>query len=364
MNKPNIDMVTQGLQKINYKALLDKIKPIIFLYENGEPRRKNQLKKYELEHNFHPPLITEISSPMIISKTLSEEEKAQILKKQFGENVLYFVETILDKNPDANLSLLYENLPTLDIFLKNYNFSNMVLRASNCGDYNTKTNIARVTQNKNLFSQSFYHELFHVSSTLYDKQEDISYSGFCRFYPDGITGIGINEGYTEIMTERYFANETELFQPTFYIYEKFFASKLEEIVGKEKMEQLYFETDLEGLIEELKQCASEDDIKSFLINTDVLTHVIYNDSVSFKLLDKIISRVEQTLDFLVESYIKMQYKKLSEGLITNQELEDNILSYEDGLNNTYNIRGEEYLYNNFAEINYRLSEEVHKAPRR
>lgn len=127
-----------------------------------------------------------------------------------------------------------------------------------------------------------YHELFHLASS--KNLGNIKYSGF--LFKDKekkqSVGLGLNEGYTELLAARYIlhnnssllANMLESlrkeiiiilfgeknFQKYFvfpkykhdYHYHVFIAEKLEQIVGKEKMQSLYLNANLKDLIDELK----------------------------------------------------------------------------------------------------------------
>ena len=57
---------------------------------------------------------------------------------------------------------------------------------------------------------------------------------------------------------------------TAYTYEKRIAETLEIIVGKEKMQSLYFNANLNGLVEYLKKYAPEYDIYKFISTLDFL----------------------------------------------------------------------------------------------
>lgn len=46
---------------------------------------------------------------------------------------------------------------------------------------------------------TIYHELFHVSSSYYDKQKEIVFSGFHHHSKEKDIGRGLNEGYTELL---------------------------------------------------------------------------------------------------------------------------------------------------------------------
>ena len=75
-------------------------------------------------------------------------------------------------------------------------------------------------------------------------------------------GCGLNEGYTELLNKRYFSKCKK--DRGAYPEQQFIALGIEEIVGRERMESLYFDADLEGLVKELSQYASVEEIHELL----------------------------------------------------------------------------------------------------
>ena len=89
---------------------------------------------------------------------------------------------------------------------------------------------------------------------------------FCGFYQNSGTydiGNGINEGYTELLARRYFEKDSG-----YYDDEVILASLIEELITKDKMEQLYFYADLKGLITQLNQYADKSSVNRFILNFD------------------------------------------------------------------------------------------------
>ena len=86
-----------------------------------------------------------------------------------------------------------------------------------------------------------FHELFHMASSWADIENDILYTGFDVYINNYCMGEGINEGYTELMSNRYFNKKAEGYPFNFEI-----AKKIEEIVGRERMEGLYLTSNIRG----------------------------------------------------------------------------------------------------------------------
>lgn len=102
-----------------------------------------------------------------------------------------------------------------------------------------------------------FHELLHLS-TLNNKKN------ICGFRYNN-TGTALNEGYTELLTKRYFGKE----KFDSYVFELILVEVLEKIVGKENMEKYYFEMSLPDLIKDLEQYENKENIINFIKTMDV-----------------------------------------------------------------------------------------------
>lgn len=97
------------------------------------------------------------------------------------------------------------------------------------------------------FRETLYHELLHMASSYNHKEKDVS--GFLNEIKTTFSTIKIgsilNEGYTELLTKRYFkCTDNE-----YYKKEVILASRIEEFIGREEMEKAYFEGNLDYIIE-------------------------------------------------------------------------------------------------------------------
>ena len=135
---------------------------------------------------------------------------------------------------------------------------------------------------------------------------NIIYSGF-RQHSSNLNcttiGIGLNEDYTELLTNRYFANEFDC--SIGYEYAAKIAEMVEKIVGKDKMENLYLTSNLYGLIKELNKYSNSFEIMKFISDTDfVLKHL---DDRKYKLFEKkmILNSMKNIRNFLIKTYSKM-----------------------------------------------------------
>lgn len=113
--------------------------------------------------------------------------------------------------------------------------------------------------NRSLYSV-LYHEFLHMASSYSTGQIGL---GIDMEDNDKIWGRMLNEGYTEILTHRYFAFDLKESDYKDYV---FFALILEKIVGRDKMEYFYMKGDLNGLICEFKDKGLSDDEIIYIID--------------------------------------------------------------------------------------------------
>lgn len=117
------------------------------------------------------------------------------------------------------------------------------------------------------------HELMHAASSVDNKNK--KYLGFAIAEDNGnYIGLGLTEGYTELLTGRHFKNGT--IRHVAYPIEVKYAKIIEYIVGNKKMANLYSTANLEGLIYSLEQYADRSEIIKFLANLDFLSKNWYS----------------------------------------------------------------------------------------
>ncbi len=182
-----------------------------------------------------------------------ELDRDNLLKKAFNSKIVNFVDTMINNFSKDDLALFYNNINDVIVKQKRMFFV--------YGSYYPYRNRIVIGHYENVI----YHELFHMSSSLYTK--DVSYSGFYQHNAKVILGKGLMEAYTDLLAKRYFCDEYDL-----YIHSKetVLLCALEKIVSKEKMESLYLRADLYGLIEELGKYNSFENIIDFINNFDSL----------------------------------------------------------------------------------------------
>lgn len=155
-----------------------------------------------------------------------------------------------------------------------------------------------------------YHELFHMASSVCDNKKH--FTGFSITYGLSVVGKGLNEGYTEFLTKRYF-NNGDLTDCS-YRYLVYHAKLVEEIVGKEKMQSLYLNANLKGLIEELTNYSSIEDVMNFISAVDYIHEYIYcsNSSSNSKIISNLNASFKNVYLFLMISYFNKLENTMNE----------------------------------------------------
>lgn len=224
------------------------------------------------------------------------------MKKQ--EQIAKFTEVLLKISKD-NLTNFKNNIKTLKI--EENDFQNRPV--GNAGNYNELENKIYL---RDLFANDIiYHELFHLAST--KTIDDKIYSGISISNSNGSHNVGLNEGYTQLLTERYFPSD---FSYTLsYPYEVIIASQIEKIIGAEKMLSLYLNADFKSFILVLENYLDENEIKELINNIDFIHENLYQNR-NVVLLKEKMQEISQTL-------VKAYQTKLDLSQISNKTEEIN-----------------------------------------
>lgn len=256
------------------------------------------------------------------------KEEYVILIKEFVD----YMESNLSKE---NLNILHNNLK--DIMVKHESFDHFIrniimYRICNGvafgGYYYDSNKICLINPNlyrsreiqdrindKMQIKYDLNHELLHMSSSIYDKKKGRVFSGFSQRddLKKNIIGVGFNEGYTEVLNCRYFSDKMKT--KSGYVEEFMIASLLEDVVGADKMTYFYFNANLNGLIDCLSNYITEEEIKFFLTDIDLITK---NKSLKKIFISKNDINIanERIHDFLVKLYFRKLTKDLCDNKIT------------------------------------------------
>ncbi len=195
---------------------------------------------------------------------------------------------------------------------------------------------------------SLNHEFFHMCSTNYDS----SYvtCGFSLDLDKKSIGDGINEGYTDLLTARYFNEDIS----NSYLIESKFAANLERIIGRETMEKLYMNGDFIGFIKCLTQFYTIDEIEKFLLEFDIVS--LYSDEyLSEDGENKINSLVENCICFLIKGYSKV----LANSRLSSELIKERIEMYFYDMKVSHSFYSNEYIFD-MNRINQIIEENLGK----
>ena len=199
----------------------------------------------------------------------SEKDKEKIktlipLIKKENIEIYNFINKLLQNTKIDNLKNLILNFPYITIKYHSASYDPSI-----SGTYNGKTKEIHIYNSDN--KVSLHHELLHASSA------DIRFMniGFKIVLKNGlIFGKGLNEGYTELLNNRFF-NYTS----TSYNYLQKLAKQIENLcANKENMIEYYFNADIFSLISELMTKISLKEIIDILVDMDTL---LYNENKSY-----------------------------------------------------------------------------------
>jgi hypothetical protein len=251
---------------------------------------------------------------------IKREDPAHDVDVKFDAFVNLFIKTIDDKLSYVNPSLLNQNLKTFNIKEKCKIYFKMLHMGNAIATYESDGNIAYVRKNK--FIHCIFHEFFHMASTY--SEEEKCYCGFAQYYKESKNdiGCGLNEGYTSLLTERYFK---DYYIEDGYENERIIASMVEKIIGKEYMEKMYFEANLKEIVEGLKKYSSEEEAIEFIVDVDFINMAMQKNNPFF---DEIIKkRLTKINNYLSQCYSKKMIIEYQNQKIDYQTALKNITSF-------------------------------------
>lgn len=278
---------------------------LIGLYSAGKA-----ISAYKLHHRVKPENFAKLSVLIELKQKYDKVELQQNLSRDAKTAIYKFASTLENRFSKEDLINFYNNINEARIKKRR-----IYLIAGVQGLYNYRENKLSISNLKLIF-----HELLHLASSAKDEERGIYRSGFHTVKYRGkmlfsTIGRGINEGYTELLTRRYF--EEQSIKAGDYNSEVEIAGHLEEIVGRDKMEKMYLHADLEGLVEELKKYSSKQDTIDFISNVDAL-------------ISSPLESISPIPSMITKSILKKIYKYLFKTFVTKQiiRLENDEIDYE------------------------------------
>ena len=255
------------------------------------------------------------------------------VKKYAKESIKYIpvnnVTLKYEEKIEAFRHTLKENMPYVDLSYFDRNLSDLVITEKRISDnitgrYNVGLNIIELLNEDS--GDSITHELLHLSSAFYNN--NMRFCGFRQSDDEIDIGRGLNEGYTSLLDDRYFLEDCS----KIYYLLMIISSCIEEIVGKENMEKMYFDANLYGLIEELKKFVDEDAVYDLIKNIDFL---YYKFTVNHIPSEEETKYIESTCGKISAILLKCYFVKLlktsKEIPMTNEEFNELLKRYTNKL---------------------------------
>ena len=297
---------------------------------NLRPHKNKKIKKVKL--------------PPELQVRFNEAEYRGIANKEIKDAINEFLEVLTNNFPREILTNFYNNIHDMQIHMTDYKLKNIFHKIEFNGSFNAKTNTIKLNKNDQNY-EAIYHELFHMASTV-SVDNDI-YSGFRQhktYNSKNDIGVGINEGYTQALTERYFGHIEGIKYS--YPFETFVACLIEEIIGEDKMAKYYFNSNLYGLIDELSQYNLPNNVMKFIYNLDFLNKIPTLPNMKSLEQDYIIKAIKQIINFLFYTYERKIKKQFNKGLISENEYIRNLEIYAIKLKTIYYSKSYRYVIDN------------------
>jgi len=200
----------------------------------------------------------EKSPQKIKAKLINSLDRNKNLKSKYKKYILEFIDTIIKSGSSYDFSLLYKNLKRLKIVVVP-KLNNDKMAVYDIHDNTIYIDCHYISQLDNII----FHELFHFSSAKKSGKD------YCTGFKKGTLFEAFNEGYTEVLTKRYFFYKAK---HQVYLIERNLAELLEVIIGKDLMENIYSKADyLSLLIEFSKYTESQDETYKTLQNFGLIS---------------------------------------------------------------------------------------------
>ena len=190
-------------------------------------------------------------------------------------------------------------------------------------EYGLRFNQMRIMTKQ--FKSAVMHEIFHLASSVVSK--NCIYSGFQQWNRKSgiIIGIGLNEGYTNLLDKRYFGDyvpEKSKDLEYTYMISTSIAALLENFVGQENMERWYFTADLDSLVDYLSKYISRDECVTFLLAMDNVFKLVDKGKVQSPW--KAAKNYQYIINFLGRCYMNLYLDEYYQGAYGKKELKERL----------------------------------------
>lgn len=291
----------------------------IIYYTAGKPIETN----YKLRKDFKLKGVNTSVLPTEVIRKVNDIDEKKILEQQFAPSIIEFINTIKQNISDSDLALFYNNFNNVKTSVKNFRILNLIFGEYIGAQWAPLKNIIELSPDN--YKSTINHELFHVSTTYIDPNSNVIFCGFSQLQikkGNKQIGEGLNEGYTQYLTEKYFPSDSLLIA---YPYEKRIAEIVELIVGQEKMQSLYFNANLKGLIDVLKQYSSEENVYNFITTLDFLNKHLTDKKLISNSNEIRLNSLKSVNSFLIQTYINKLILEHPNKTIDTKEIFDKLV---------------------------------------
>ena len=247
--------------------------------------------------------------------------------KKYEHIIDEFKEVIDHKLSHCNNSAFYNNIEELSVRTIDKNTPPINLPSTHYDSDYTQIILNELEyQSKDITEEeyqrnienAFTNELIHLATSY--TRGVLTSTGFQQTIPGvQMIGMGLNEGYTELINRRYFQQKLpENASESINVYEEqqIFAYGIEKLIGRKTMEKLFFDADLEGLVTEMSKYADINvvldiikKIDEFHISKEQITKEQLSAEIKTTLANLIQKRIDKTYH---EGRIRQdQYESLS-----------------------------------------------------
>jgi hypothetical protein len=202
-------------------------------------------------------VLSKMSEKKIIARFNNAEtiKTTKVKEKPIVPEEIKDLVSIIEKNVDKEyLDNLYTNLSNVKIKKKL-----LLLLLGVKGKYSSQNNILDYS-----LKGSLEHELIHLASAHYDKENDICQSGFVHYGKGFNLCKALNEGYTDLTARRLFNKKT-----SFYDGEVRLAQFFELLFDKKELQKYYFTNDLVSFVNKLSTFIGREEAIKMLLKFDL-----------------------------------------------------------------------------------------------
>lgn len=252
------------------------------------------------------------------SKRFPINNSPELLEKKDNYYVKAFVYTLYKNGKEKYLENFYTNLARSKIVKSKRLKKKFLGKNEFGGNFYTKRNLYLILGDKKELLENNeeltpFHELLHLCTTRFDDKKTIRLGIQINNFV-----VGLNEGYTELLTKRYFNNYANNSDVDVYPHFIWIAEMLEKIIGEDKMEEYYFSSNIEGLITELEKYISREKVYDFIEDTDLL---FYSEEELFNYQKGFIYDNKEINNNIIDEYYDVNIELLNR--VYNEILEIN-----------------------------------------